>query len=381
MFTKKEMNLRVFQRKEIPYPFFQPRIEPWLWWHKYFNKMPNKYKYYSLLDLYDDLDISMRYIDYYTGMPSAIYIEYENNVKVKNIQKSEDELEDIIDTPYGQIVRRMSLTSDGNWRTSTSPIKNKDDLKKMMWFFKNIIYHFSEENFDKGSSFIGDRGYPQFFVPRSPYQTLHIDGYWMKFDDLIYAIMDFPEEVEDVMKAVDDSYDSLFEELIKHKDKVKIVNFGENIDVEMLSPTYFERYLIPYYEKRSNQLRKAGIYTHIHIDGHFKPILKYLKDLPFDGLEALTPLPQGDCSLEEMKEALGDKILLDGIPALVFLPSYSEEYFQETVEKVINLFYPKLVLGISDEIPEGAPEESVERVRWVSNYCKSLENKKLKNSR
>ncbi|MCL4407313.1 MAG: uroporphyrinogen decarboxylase family protein, partial [Thermotogae bacterium] len=179
----------------------------------------------------------------------------------------------------------------------------------------------------------------------------------------------------------DDSYDSLFEELIKHKDKVKIVNFGENIDVEMLSPTYFERYLIPYYEKRSNQLRKAGIYTHIHIDGHFKPILKYLKDLPFDGLEALTPLPQGDCSLEEMKEALGDKILLDGIPALVFLPSYSEEYFQETVEKVINLFYPKLVLGISDEIPEGAPEESVERVRWVSNYCKSLENKKLKNSR
>jgi hypothetical protein len=30
-------------------------------------------------------------------------------------------------------------------------------------------------------------------------------------------------------------------------------------------------------------------------------------------LEALTPIPQGDCTLEEIKEAIGDQVLMDGL--------------------------------------------------------------------
>jgi hypothetical protein len=43
--------------------------------------------------------------------------------------------------------------------------------------------------------------------------------------------------------------------------------------------------------------------------------------MPFDGIEALTPSPQGDATLEEIKEHIGDKILLDGIPAIYFMAS------------------------------------------------------------
>ena len=118
----------------------------------------------------------------------------------------------------------------------------------------------------------------------------------MGLENLIYALADFPEKVETLMEAIDNSYDNLYEEIISYG-KVKIINFGENIDSSIVSPAHFEKYCIPFYEKRSKQLQKAGIYTHIHIDGSFKPLLKYLKDLPFDGLEALTPLPQGDVTL------------------------------------------------------------------------------------
>lgn len=370
--TKREMNLRVFQRREIPYPLFQPRIEPWYHWHKQFDKLPDRYKDSTLLELYDDLDISMRYIAYYTGIPNPVDVKYGRDVKIKEIQRSNEEMLVVIDTPYGELVRELKLTSDKNWRTSKSPIRNREDIKKAIWLFKNTSYHFIEDIFDEGDQFIGDRGEPQFFLPRSPYQTLHVDSSWMALEDLVYALADYPEDVEDLMKAIDDSYDSLYEEIISLRDKVKIVNFGENIDTLLLSPTYFEKYLIPFYQKRSNQLRNVGIYTHIHIDGHFRPILRYLKDLPFDGLEALTPLPQGDVSIEEMKEAIGDKILVDGIPAILFLPTYSREEFYQCVEKIIRLFHPNLVLGISDEIPEGVDEEGIDRVRWVSDYCKKL---------
>lgn len=370
--TKREMNLRIFRGEDIPYPLFQPRIEPWYHWHRQFDVMPERYKNYSLLDLYDELDISMRYIAYYTGIPSPIGIKYSERVKITEKEIDSECRLNIIETPYGELTREIRLTSDRNWRTSRPYIKSREDIKKAIWVFKNTEFYFIEENFDKGDRFIGDRGEPQFFLPRSPYQSLHVDSSWMTLEDLIYAIEDFPSEIEELMTAIDESYDRLYEEIVYHRDKVKIVNFGENIDAYLFSLKYFEKYLIPFWEKRANQLRRAGIYTHIHIDGHFRPILRYLKDLPFDGLEALTPEPQGDVSIEEMKEYIGDKVLLDGIPAILFLPIYSREELYNCVKKLIELFHPRLVLGISDEIPEGVEEEGIERVRWISEYCKSF---------
>ena len=194
----------------------------------------------------------------------------------------------------------------------------------------------------------------------------------MGVENLIYALADFPKKVERLMQAINSSHDPLYEDIISYG-KVRIVNFGENIDANIVSPPYFEKYCLPFYEKRSTQLQKAGIYTYIHIDGSFKPLVKHLKDLPFDGLEALTPLPQGDVSLEEMKEAIGDKILLDGIPAIIFLPDYPLEKFKDFMRKIIELFWPRLILGASDEVP---PSADVERVRIIFEMVSDF-NRKL----
>jgi hypothetical protein len=230
----------------------------------------------------------------------------------------------------------------------------------------HITYSFSEEYWEQGSRFMGDRGEPQFWLPKSPYQAMAL--VWMKFEDFIYALTDYQDEIEETLRVIDESYGPLYAE-IAASSKAKIVNFGENMHEQFLSPRYFERYLIPFYEKRSSQLQKAGIYTHIHIDGYFHSLLKYLKDLPFDGYEALTPRPQGDVSLEQIKEHIGNKVLLDGIPAVMFLPTFSLEELMRTTERVVSLFHPRLVLGISDELPEGAGEEAIERVRIISQWC------------
>ena len=76
-------------------------------------------------------------------------------------------------------------------------------------------------------------------------------------------------------------------------------------------------------------------------------------------------------TLDAIREHIGDKILLDGIPAVLFLDTYSREQLMETTERIIELFQPNLVLGISDELPPGAGEEAIERVRLVADYCKT----------
>lgn len=176
--------------------------------------------------------------------------------------------------------------------------------------------------------------------------------------------------MRDIFQAIDDSYDPLYEQLCS-SGAVEILNFGENVAAAYLSLPYWRQYCMPWYAKRVGQLREAGIFTHIHIDGNFRPLLETLDELPFDGLEALTPEPQGDVTLEEIRAHIGDKILLDGIPAVLFLDHHSREQFQRCVERVVELFHPRLVLGISDELPQGGGEEAYDRMAWVAEYARA----------
>jgi hypothetical protein len=221
------------------------------------------------------------------------------------------------ETPYGELVEKHQLTIDEEWREVEFPVKGPDDLKKLRWLCQHMAYSFSGERFEHGRQFVGDRGEPQLWLPKSPHQALAQQ--WMKLEPFVYALADCPDDVEETMQAIDESYDELYEE-ISASGKVKIINFGENIHDHLLSPRYFERYLIPWYEKRSNQLRRAGIRTHSHIDGYFRSLLKYLRHLPFDGLEALTPLPQGDVSLEQIQEHIGDMVSWMAFPPFCSCP-------------------------------------------------------------
>ncbi len=362
----REMNLRVLQGLPVPQVFFQPRFEPWYAWHRTFNVMPEAYQQMSMQELFDDLQVSFRYIHYYTGVPDPVVTEYDPEVQIIG-QGGNGEVDRIYRTPLGDMVEHLKLTVDQEWRTVGFPVKSVDDLRKLRWLHRHMRFSFSEAHFLTGSEFVGERGEPQFWVPKSPYQALA--QIWMKLNDLVYALVDYREEVEETMRAIDEAYDPLYEQIIA-SGKVKILNFGENLHEALFSPRYFERYLIPFYEKRSNQLRQKGIFTHVHLDGYFKSLLRFLKGLPFDGLEALTPQPQGDVPLEEIKEYIGDKVLLDGIPAVMFMDTYSREELLEFTERVVKLFSPRLVLGVSDEVPEGTGQEAIERVRMISKWCR-----------
>jgi hypothetical protein len=100
-----------------------------------------------------------------------------------------------------------------------------------------------------------------------------------------------------------------------------------------------------------------------------KPLLKDIPNCPTTGIEACTPVPQGDVTLAEIKAALGQKIMSDGIPAVYFLPMYPLDVLTDCVKEVVEMFYPHLVLGISDEPP---PDSDIERVRLVGEMIQGL---------
>ena len=85
-----------------------------------------------------------------------------------------------------------------------------------------------------------------------------------------------------------------------------------------------------------------------------------------DGIEAMTPVPQGDVTIDEIKEALGDEVfLVDRIPAILFDEIYPEQQLLDTVQELIDKFAPRLILGISDEMSSTG---NIERIKLVRDY-------------
>jgi hypothetical protein len=198
-------------------------------------------------------------------------------------------------------------------------------------------------------------------MPRMNVQSLYINK--MGVQNSIYALHDWTDTVEAYFRALDECHDRLID--LINASPIDIINYGENVHAGTLSPDLFVRYHLPACVHRSKRLHAANKFVCSHWDGDTRPLLPYARETGLDGIEAITPQPQGDVTLEEVAEALGSEmVLLDGIPAIYFDDTFPVEVLVECTHRLIELFAPRLVLGISDEISSTG---DLERIRVVGD--------------
>ncbi len=350
--TDRERILRTYEGRAVDRPCWQPRLEHWYAYRKTTGTLPERYRDMELLEVYDDLGCSVRY----AGRP----LRLEGEKTRLRVEHFEGGRRTFYETPIGTLTEVAHFGEEGtSAHISRFPVQTIEDMEVMEYFLSDQRFTFDMEAFEAIERRLGDRGVCQFYFRRSPLMRLIIN--YVGFEATIYLLTDERERTEQFMAHMERCDDHLFDLLCDSP--VRILNFGDNIDGWLTPPPLFERYLMPVYEKRCEQLHAAGKFTHIHMDGALKPLLPYLAELPHHGIEAPTPLPQGDVTLEEMHDALGDKICIDGIPCVHFLPGFPESELIECTERLMELFEGRLILGISDEI---SPPGDIERVRLVS---------------
>lgn len=360
-----DLVLRTFQKKPHDRICWQPRLFLWYRENQVSQKnpikerhdgplkipiserqkyVPEEYIGKSNVDIFSDLNASIRYSDEGFGI-NFFRPQFNSDADFKF---SSEHLEN------GTIIREIK-TPVGNLREQEKDIfrfekmvKTREDIKIFEYYIKNLNYYYDKSLYEAALKEMGKFGAIQsrvFF--RAPYQACILD--FIGFERTIIFLRRYKAEMENLFNTLNEW----------NREKVKIMldsdvpifNFVENIDAELTPPPMFEKYLIPHYEEFVKLLHSKNKICHIHIDGRFHDLLPYFADLPFDGLEALTAEPQGDVTLEEMRDHMGDKILLDGIPAVLFMHHFPEKRLIETTKKVLEYFSPNLILGISDLIP------------------------------
>jgi hypothetical protein len=351
--------LAVFQGEDPGGVVWQPRLEFWYHVNRKRGTLPRHLSDMDLLEVYDYCHASVRYFG------NALRVHHRD-VDVEEQREGEKDLRRSWRTPVGELTEVIHYDEwDLSAYNTEYKLKRAEDFEVLKYILRHEEWSWDQKAYDAELARVGERGVPQFYFRRSPLQGLFIEH--MGFESTIYMLHDRPEVIADYVNAATEADERLFEVLCACP--VPILNFGENIDAHMDPPPIFRDHLLPHYRRRTEQLRRASKFVHIHIDGAVRPLLPHLRDCAWDGIEALTPLPQGDVTLEEVKEAMGDRVLLDGIPAVYFLSTYPLETLTSCVRRAVDLFYPRLILGISDEIP---PDGDIERVRLVGELAQEL---------
>lgn len=335
---------------------WQPRIGCWIDDKMFENgELPGRYKGMSKVEIYRDLGCSARIYEY----NDCFYPVYDDTLKF-SVRKEGRQIISTFETPVGTVTH-IDQTTPNSWATLVKKqwVCDEEDLKVFTYIEKHTDWAYSQEHFDKTMAEWGDLGAPCIFMPRTSLQRLYID--LMGVEEAVYALVDYPEVVEEYFDALRESQMKLID--VINASPIKIINFGDNIHSGTLSPSLFVKYVLPEYQLRCKKLHEAGKFVYSHYDGDNKGLMEYYQQTGLDGIEAITPVPQGDVTLEDMHKYLGDNMyLLDGIPAVYFDDTFPEETLVECVHKILDLFAPHLVLGISDEISSTG---DLERIRLV----------------
>ncbi|MBR4748845.1 MAG: hypothetical protein IK083_04650 [Abditibacteriota bacterium] len=345
--TKKELNLAIFEHKTDKV-LWQPRLEEWYFKNKEQGTLPDKYRSCGHLELYDALDCSVRYaasvgVEYYHDPDAGI----QGRDEIKGSQRFVT-----IDTPAGSLTTVYHLVFDDegkvtNQRIEDFPVKTPEQLKVVTYLTEHTLVRANKEVFGHYAGLMGDRGEPAIILGSAGYTELIKN--WAGLIDASYLTYDYPEAVEEYLEACDRRDDRMLDAALELD--CKIFNLGDHATDEFTPPPILKKYMLPRWQRLSERFHKAGRFVHSHWDGNSHTMLPYLQDSGLDSVEALTFAPMGNITPEEVKEAVGDEIVcLDLIPAIYFLRDYPLKDLLEFTRRIIGMFAPRLVLGVSDEI-------------------------------
>lgn len=242
------------------------------------------------------------------------------------------------------------------------PFQKIEDLKSLRKIYEKGIFRPNFSDYLDIAEKWGDEGIPIAPLPRSPLSALIVD--WMGIEAFAYAQIDEPSEIQKTLDCIDEVNNQAFQIIIQSP--AEIFHFCDNLSGTNYS-SFFPRYAANYYTRRFFQLHQAGKKAAVHIDGTLKGILHQVAATGADALEALTPDPVGDVSVEDLrKESQSENIILwGGFPAVMFTPFFTQEELVKQVNRIQEQWKenPRFIAGSADQIP---PDADLDCLRLVS---------------
>lgn len=301
------------------------------------------------------------------GRPFNGVFQYSfEGVNIENISEG-----DIFETRFhgGEktfIQKKVYLPKSFCYAFIQYPFQRVEDLRYLRKIYEKCVFRPCYKDYLEIVEKWGNEGVPIAPLPRSPLSALIVD--WMGIEAFTYAQRDEPREIQKTIDCIDEANDRAFPIIVQSP--AEIFHFCDNLSGTNYS-SFFPHYAANYYTRRFYQLHQAGKKAAVHIDGTLKSILQQVEATGADALEALTPDPVGDVSVEKLrKESHSESIILwGGLPAVMFTPFFTQEELINQVNRVLKQWNenPRFIAGSADQIPPDADLDSIRLVAELLN--------------
>lgn len=269
--------------------------------------------------------------------------------------------------PSGSLTQKNKrVQSDGSSAVTKHAVESESDLRVLIDLLERSSLQPSAATDypEREKKWADYHGIPALGLPRSPLPAFFVE--WAGVQSGIYLLMDQPDLCARALDIFREQEQAILDTVCALQPA--LVHFPDNLTSEVYTP-FFEPHMRTVYEHRLEKLHNAGIHAAVHLDGTVRGMLPKLADVGFDAVEALTPEPAGDVTVEEMRGlAASDNVILwGGVPGAMFAPPYTHKDMESHVRKTLECWKDTpFVLGVADQVP---PAGDIDMVKMIGEIC------------
>lgn len=273
----------------------------------------------------------------------------------------------LFDTPVGRSLI-LFRTTETTIREVEMPylvhpiLKDGDDFEVVKWILDHAEYIAFNKVFERTEALIGDFGFTIPVLGRVPFQSIMLD--YMGEERTIYTLMDHPDRIDYLLGSLQEHALRMLEFGLALPSPM--VEFTDNFEGMVTSPTLFKEYCIPFLQHAADRVHDRGKVLGSHMDGNMKPLVHLIPECGIDVVESFSPAPLTPLTFADAWQAWKGKVLMWGvIPSPIFEPFVSQQDFENWLKDMFDRLDgdQRIILGIGDQ---AIGPTLTDRIRYVS---------------
>jgi len=285
-------------------------------------------------------------------------VSYESHAYT---EKNLDYIRYIIKTPVGELTYLVKPAGFTSW-TLEKIFKGPEDYKKLYAMIEDQTYIADYDGFLKARNELGEDIILRAGIGSSPLHQIMIG--WMGIETFAIEWVERRDEIEKLVDIQVKKLRQVYE--IVAKSPALIANFGGNETGNVMGRERYEKYVLPHHNEAAEVMHRYGKFLGCHLDGNNKIWADLVAKSGLDYIEAFTPSPDSDMSIEEAFNIWTNKVLWINFPSSVHLASIKE--IETTAQHIINVSSGhRLIMGITEDIPQDRWQENLLAISSVIN--------------
>jgi hypothetical protein len=267
--------------------------------------MPEEWRTLPLLDFYRRLGCDNLQFGSY-GLPAELQVPAACAFHCPEATASSDTLPDgttvhTTCTPWGDLTATFR-----RGHPVKHPVETEADLRTFTALWRRSLPAYPEgvaEAYQRVDAALGDDGvYLPTMAPSPVQQLLQLDMGVVGFYRLL---QDYPREMLGLLDLMQQARCQEYEATAARVPAPGLIAV-ENTSTRLISPALYRQYSLPQIRDYAGICHRHGTRLVLHMCGHLRDLLPLLPETGADAINALTPPPVGDTTVEMALDALGD---------------------------------------------------------------------------